>query len=258
LDLSYRAQLNGWKFIYLEDVGTPAELPVEMRAFRAQQFRWNKGAAECARKNLMKVICQSTLSLRTRVHALFHLLSSTVFFFILLCSVLSIPVLMIKASDTKYDWIYYLASSCALSVVILAIVHYTAAASRNAEAKQNPVLRFVRYFPLFLSVYMGMALHNSVAVCEGWLGKKSAFHRTPKFNVITPQQAWTKNKYAGGRTGIIIWMEALLALYFSAGILISFLIGDLGLLPFYFLLAFGFGFVSTLSFNHAIRKPALG
>src|SRR5439155_25829589 len=96
LDLSYRAQLKGWKFIFLEEVLAPAELPVTMSALKNQQYRWNKGAAECVKKNLPGVLKQKNLSLITKLHAVFHLMNSTVFVAIMITAFLSIPMLLIK------------------------------------------------------------------------------------------------------------------------------------------------------------------
>jgi cellulose synthase/poly-beta-1,6-N-acetylglucosamine synthase-like glycosyltransferase len=96
LDLSYRAQLVGWNFIYLPAIGSPSELPAEMNALKAQQFRWTKGAAECTRKNLGKVLKAKDMGFAHKVHASFHLMNSVVFLSILGTSILSMPMLFIK------------------------------------------------------------------------------------------------------------------------------------------------------------------
>ena len=96
LDLSYRAQLKSWKFKYLEDVETPAELPVVISAARSQQFRWNKGGAENFQKMARRVLKSNHVSSKTKIHSLLHLLNSTMFLNIFLVAILSIPMLYIK------------------------------------------------------------------------------------------------------------------------------------------------------------------
>ena len=106
LDLSYRAQLKGWKFQFREQVGAPTELPAEMNALKTQQFRWTKGAAECARKNLGKVLIARDLGWGTKINAIFHLLNSGVFICIVLVALLSVPMLFIKNSMEQYMWLF--------------------------------------------------------------------------------------------------------------------------------------------------------
>ena len=119
LDLSYRAQLKGWRFVYLENVGAPAELPAEMNALKSQQFRWTKGAAECAVKNLPKVLKKRGLGLGTKVHAVFHLLNSFIFICVLSTALLSLPMLVIKANSDRFDTLFNIASIFLLSFLIL-------------------------------------------------------------------------------------------------------------------------------------------
>ncbi|MCL4130542.1 UNVERIFIED_CONTAM: hypothetical protein GTU68_034570 [Idotea baltica] len=96
LDLSYRAQLKGWKFVYKEKIGSPAELPAAMTALKNQQYRWTKGAAECAVKNLPRVFANKEMTFGSKIHALFHLLSSFVFVCVIATAVLSVPLLFVK------------------------------------------------------------------------------------------------------------------------------------------------------------------
>ena len=102
LDLSYRAQLKSWKFKYLEDVETPAELPVVISAARSQQFRWNKGGAENFQKMARRVLKSNHVSSKTKIHSLLHLLNSTMFLNIFLVAILSIPILYIK---NEYEYL---------------------------------------------------------------------------------------------------------------------------------------------------------
>ncbi|MCP4157766.1 MAG: glycosyltransferase, partial [bacterium] len=107
LDLSYRAQLKGWKFKYLEDFPSPAELPMSMSAVKSQQFRWTKGGTETARKNIGS-IWKSNSSLGQKIHGTAHLLGSSVFICVLLCSLLSVPMLVIKRDPLYTDYFIYM------------------------------------------------------------------------------------------------------------------------------------------------------
>ncbi|MGB3075778.1 MAG: glycosyltransferase [Chitinophagales bacterium] len=252
LDLSYRAQLRGWNFVYKEDIGTPAELPVAMNALKNQQFRWNKGAAECVRKNLDSVLRKSGVSFSTKLHAAFHLMNSTIFIFIMTTAILSIPMLFIKHQLNQFSNLFLYASFFLISLLILGCFYFFSEAQGDKKFPRN-LAKFLLIFPLFLSVSMGLALHNAVAVLQGYFGMKSAFMRTPKFNVPSGQQDWKQNRYLEKTTNWITVSEGVLALYFISGIVFAFLLKDYGLLPFHVLLSFGFGFVSFCSFAHS--KP---
>jgi cellulose synthase/poly-beta-1,6-N-acetylglucosamine synthase-like glycosyltransferase len=252
LDLSYRAQLRGWKFVYLEKTGTPAELPVAMNALKNQQFRWNKGAAECVKKNLGSVLRKKELSWSTKLHAIFHLMNSTVFIFIMATAVLSIPMLFIKEHYIEFKEIFLYATFFLISLLILGVFYFTSMAQQEKVFPAN-LGRFLLIFPLFLAVSMGLSLHNAVAVVQGYFGRKTAFKRTPKFGMQSGQPTWKENRYLEKTINWMTVAEGILSVYFTAGIMIAFVLKDYGLLPFHILLAFGFGFVCYLSVIHS--KP---
>ncbi|MEM9144364.1 MAG: cellulose synthase family protein, partial [Bacteroidota bacterium] len=124
LDLSYRAQLKNWKFKYLEDVETPAELPVVISAARSQQFRWNKGGAENFRKTVWSVITAKNISFKTKFHGVMHLLNSSMFLCVFLVSILSVPAMYIKAIFPELDWVFAVLSFFVLSTIILFICYW--------------------------------------------------------------------------------------------------------------------------------------
>lgn len=249
LDLSYRAQRKGWKFQYLEEVGAPAELPATMNALKSQQFRWTKGAAENAKKNLWKTL-KCNVSTGTKFHSFFHLLNSTVFLCIMMTALLSIPILIIKRHSpelqelSKFAWLFM------ISLVSLGSF-YCISYFRLTVTSLKSFLMFLITFPLFLSVSMGLSLHNSIAVIEGYLGIKTPFIRTPKFNLIKNSDRWKGNKYLARNISLLTLLEGLLSLYFLAGIIMGFVFNDYGLLAFHFLLFFGFGIVFVYSVKHA-------
>src|SRR5690554_7332771 len=119
LDLSYRAQLRHWRFKYLEQVETPAELPVVLSAAKSQQFRWNKGGAENFRKSLPKLLNSKNIPLKTKIHGLLHLLNSSMFLCAFLVAVLSVPVLYLKQRPTFANWIFDISVVFLLSTLIL-------------------------------------------------------------------------------------------------------------------------------------------
>ena len=242
LDLSYRAQLKGWKFKYLEDVVTPGELPVLMPVIKLQQYRWNKGAAETARKIMGKVM-HSNLSVIHKVHAFLHLCNSSVFVALFLAAFLSIPMLYFKNSYPGISALFNFGSILLLGFLSVAIFYWTATQRFYPNANK----KFFILFPAFLIVSMGLSLHNSIAVIEGWLGIKTPFIRTPKFNIVRKQDAWINNTYLKPNLNLITLLEGFLCVYFIFGIIKGIQIHDNTLLLFHAMLALGFGSVFFLT-----------
>jgi len=246
LDLSYRAQLKNWKFKYLEDVETPAELPVVISAARSQQFRWNKGGAENFRKMCSRVIKSDNISAKTKVHGLLHLLNSTMFLNVFLVAVLSIPMLYIKNEYAHLRFYFYFMSFFVMSTVIFFVCYWF----MYKEIYGSGFKKFFGYigmFFTFFSIAMGFSLHNSIAVLEGHAGKRSEFVRTPKFNISTLKDSWKGNKYLKKKLSPHVILEGILMLYFAFGLYSAFVVGDqggdFGLFPFHLMLFIGFGYV---------------
>jgi cellulose synthase/poly-beta-1,6-N-acetylglucosamine synthase-like glycosyltransferase len=252
LDLSYRAQIKGWKFKYLEDVGSPAELPVAMNAIKSQQFRWTKGGAETARKNIIR-IWHSDAKLGQKIHGTAHLLNSQVFLFTLICSILSVPLLLIKNVMPSFSTWFALLSIFVLCFLILGAFYYCSI-YRRFSSKLRAVGYLFSIFPLFLSMTMGVSMHNTIAVLEGLLGFKSPFIRTPKFNISKTNKNWKTNKYLETKIDMRTILEIILALYFLFGAVVAFLISDFGLFPFHAMLFTGFGMVAYFTVKHSRAK----
>ncbi|MCO6493075.1 MAG: glycosyltransferase [Phaeodactylibacter sp.] len=251
-DLSIRAQLKGWKIKYLEEVGSPAELPAEMNAFKSQQFRWMKGGAETARKMLPTVWRSPGLNLRQKIHATSHLLASTIFVFVFLTGVFSVPLLfslgeLIEMGFSKNFFAYFL-------VGLLSIIAVYYAANVQAPTHDKPfgkaLWNFLVLFPLFLALSMGLALHNTVAVVQGYLGKKSAFVRTPKFNIQSIKDNFAKRNYLSKKLSWTTLFEGLLALYFLAAVIGGFLIQNTTFVVFHLMLALGYGAIFFYTVRH--------
>ena len=246
LDLSYRAQLKNWKFKYLVDVETPAELPLVISAARSQQFRWNKGGAENFQKLIWKVLKDKKLSKKTKMHGLLHLLNSTMFLNILIVGILSIPILYIKNEYEHLKYYFFAMSFFVISTLIFFICYWYCFKSIYGGGFKQ-FIKYIGLFFIFFTVAMGFSFHNSIAVLEGHFGKKSEFIRTPKFNTQTLKGAWKKNKYISKNISPNVIIEGLLAIYFAFGMYSAFIVGDqggdFGLFPFHLMLCIGFSFV---------------
>lgn len=246
LDLSYRAQLKKWKFKYLENVETPAELPVVISAARSQQFRWNKGGAENFRKMMWRVLKSKNISAKTKMHGILHLLNSTMFLNIFIVAVLSIPMLYIKNEYAHLRYYFYIMSFFVVSTVIF-FVCYWFMFKQIYGSGYKKFFEYIVMFFTFFSIAMGFSLHNSIAVIEGHLGKRSEFVRTPKFNIKTLKDSWKGNKYLKGKLSPNVIFEGILMLYFGFGLYSAFIVGDqggdFGLFPFHLMLFIGFGYV---------------
>ncbi len=249
LDLSYRAQLKGWKFVYLRNITTPAELPLEMNALKAQQFRWTKGHIESAKK-LLPLVWQSNMPMRVKLQSTFHLASNIVFPFILLAGILNVPLVFIKNSGPHDGFFNF------MSIFIVAFFSsffFYLYAQKDVDSNWRKKIAF---FPLFMAGSMGFALNNSRAVFEGLMNRKSSFVRTPKFKVESKNENWAANKYLGKKrkieTSAII--ELLLAVYCFIGVAGSLYFLELAALPFQLLFFFGFLTVAVLSIKHSLAK----
>jgi cellulose synthase/poly-beta-1,6-N-acetylglucosamine synthase-like glycosyltransferase len=248
LDLSYRAQLKGWKFCYLEDVVTPGELPVIMPAIKSQQYRWNKGGAETARK-VFGAVLRSDFSATNKIHAFFHLFNSSVFLCLLVAGVLSVPMLYIKARHPELRGLFNLGIVFLAGFLSISLFYWTATKRFYSPARA----KFIRLFPGFLIVSMGLSLHNGLAVLEGLIGRKTPFVRTPKFNVTNLKESWRGNSYVKTRVNWVTLMEGVLCLYFVFGIIAGITLHDGGLIFFHLMLTLGFGSVFYFSIKPAIH-----
>ena len=255
LDLSYRAQLKGWEFKYLENVETPAELPITIQAARSQQFRWNKGAAENFQKNYLKVLKNNNVSFGTRVHSFFHLLNSSFFLVVLLMGIISIPVLFLL-DDPAYSILFTAMTVFLTSPVIFFVTYYAAYREIN-KSDRFSLVKFIGVFFTFFSIAMGLSLHNSIAILEGHFGKRSEFIRTPKFNLSGKPEATVRVPV---KIDFQLILEILLMLLFAFGIFSAFRTETYSLLPFHLMMFFGFTYVVLTSLNIEIfprKKPDL-
>jgi len=252
LDLSYRAQMKGWRFCYLEHVVSPAELPITMSALKNQQHRWMKGGVECFKKMSKRLITAKNIRFSDRIHGISHLFNSSVFLFILMVAILSLPVLHIKDSFEDLNYILRFMSIFVISTLFLMIYYWYSFRERKSNGKK-PFWLFIGRFFLFLIMSMGMSINNTIAVVEGYLGIKSSFVRTPKFNVARKTEI-VKNKYDKKKISIAHVLEAGCAVLFLFTAINRAIYGDLGMVPFHLMLGIGFSMVFYYSIIEIKQK----
>ena len=244
LDLSFRAQINGWSFIYLKDVTTPSELPSEISSLKTQQFRWTKGAIETAKK-LLPAIWSSKLSFKTKIYSTFHLTNNLVFPFVLLTGMLNVPLLFIK-NGGEFNLVINFMSLFILAFISTFLLYILAQKGIHKDWIKRGLI-----FPIFVSGSMGMAINNSRAVLEGLLNKKSEFIRTPKFssneNTINQKKYLTTPKIS-----LQLMFEILFTIYSFAGVLIAIYFTEITALPFHLMFFVGFFSVSALSLKQVL------
>ncbi|MEZ5057086.1 MAG: glycosyltransferase family 2 protein [Saprospiraceae bacterium] len=253
LDLSIRSQLKGWKIVYLEEFGSPAELPAEMNGLKSQQFRWMKGGAETARK-MLPTVWQSNLPFSKKVHTTFHLLASGVFLVVFLIGLFSVPLV--------YGF-HYLGLSADIFTFFLigwiSIIAVYYVGNVQADLKKEGhyfkrLFKFLVLFPLFLALSMGLSLHNSIAVLQGYFGKKSPFIRTPKFNIQSISDSIKHKEYLIGKITWTTFLEGILCLYFIGGVIAGIQLSNYNFLLFHLLLSIGYGTIFYYTLRHLSLK----
>jgi cellulose synthase/poly-beta-1,6-N-acetylglucosamine synthase-like glycosyltransferase len=236
-DLSYRAQLKGWKFIYLQDVECPAELPIEMTAFKTQQARWAKGLIQTGKKILPRVL-SSDARLHTKIEAWYHLTANISYPLMIMLSVLLLPAMIIRFYQGWFQMMYidlplFLASTFSISSFYLV-------SQRELFPRSWP--RALVYLPFLMALGIGLTITNTKAVIEALLGKETAFARTPKYSVVSKQDKIGATKYRK-RLGWAPWVELLIGAYFA--LTVYYAVENENFITVPFLLLFVFGYWCT-------------
>jgi cellulose synthase/poly-beta-1,6-N-acetylglucosamine synthase-like glycosyltransferase len=236
-DLSYRAQLKGWKFVYLQDVECPAELPVEMTAFKTQQARWAKGLIQTGKKILPRVM-RSDAPLHTKIEAWYHLTANISYPLMIMLSVLLLPAMIIRFYQGWFQMLYidlplFLASTFSISSFYLV-------SQRELFPKSWP--RALLFLPILMALGIGLTITNTKAVIEALIGRKSAFARTPKYRVESKKDKIGATKYRK-RLGWVPWIEMLIGGYFA--LTVYYAIDNENYITVPFLLLFVFGYWCT-------------
>lgn len=253
LDLSYRAQMKGWKFLFLPDLTSPAELPPDMEAFKQQQYRWAKGGAQTCKK-LLPTILRSRLPLRIKMEAFFHLTSCTVYLYVVLLTLLLCPVVYLKLHFFGEFSIYkYLFDASILMVATCSAGTFYVASQRVLFKTWADSLKYV---PFLMSLGVGIALNNAIAVVTGFFGKPGEFVRTPKFGVTNQHRSFHKQSKPKIRIKWQPYAELAIGLYLMACLVMCIVEGKITVgLPFLCLFMAGYLYVPlTTWFGHAFAS----
>ena len=243
LDLSYRAQLAGWRFVFLPDHIAPAELPLEMGAFKSQQHRWAKGSIQTARK-LLPAIYRSGLPLPVKLEATVHLTANVGYVLMVLLALLIVPAVWLRV---EAPWMIALVDLPIFTLSSLSVAAFYWTARREAAGSSNGILRWI---PALMAVGIGLSINNARGVIEALLGLPSSFRRTPKYNLEL------RESLAHRRYRITInrdtWIEAGLAVYFAVATGATISAGLWGAVPFLLLFEFGFAYTSITTIVQAL------
>jgi len=255
LDLSYRAQLNGWKFIFLTDVVTPAELPVDMNGFKSQQHRWTKGSIQTCKKILPR-IWRSRLPLPIKIEATGHLVSNFAYLLLACLCVLLHP----STGGPQSGWlrVFLLDVPIFLTASLSVAVFYVCA---QRELYPRSWMKEILLLPALIALGVGLSINNARAVLEAVFNHRSEFKRTPKYGIESKSQSWRSCRYMPLRSSVLPLIEIGFALYFSYFVWFAFQHGQYFTLPFLLMFQGGFLYVALSSmaqwwhrfsfFNHA-------
>ena len=240
-DLSYRAQLKGWKFIYLQDVECPAELPVEMTAFKTQQARWAKGLIQTGKKILPRVL-ESDQPWRVKLESWYHLTANLSYPLMVVLSVLLLPAMVIRFYQGWFQMLYidvplFLASTFSISSFYLV-------SQRELFPKTWP--RALLYLPFLMALGIGLTVTNTIAVIEALAGRQTAFARTPKYKVESKKDKFRAAKYRK-RLGWVPWIEILIGSYFALTVIYAVQNENYLTVPFLLLFVVGYWYTGLMS-----------
>ncbi|MGH9533751.1 MAG: cellulose synthase family protein [Terriglobales bacterium] len=252
-DLSYRAQLAGWQFLYLPEVECPSELPAEMNAFKVQQARWAKGLIQTSRKILPRLLRRKDVSLHQKIEAWCHLTANISYPLMIVLCALVLPAMIVRFYQGWFQMLYidlplFIAASFSISSFYLAA---------QRELYPNSWLKTVLVMPMVMAVGIGLAVTNSRAVIEALLGIKSSFRRTPKFGLQARGQKVGNTKYRR-KTGWAPMLELALGGIFFWVAAFAWQSDNFITLPFILLFVVGFwttGLASLLQGRFHRRRP---
>ncbi|MGE0703296.1 MAG: cellulose synthase family protein [Vicinamibacterales bacterium] len=240
LDLSYRAQLRGWRFVFVPDVVAPAEVPVEMNAFKSQQHRWAKGSIQTCRK-VLPAILASEQPLAVKAEAFFHLTANFNYPLMVLLSILMFPSMVIRYNMGWYEML--LIDVPLFFAATFSVCNFYMVCQRELHRDWKTRLK---YLPFLMSIGIGLCINNTRAVIEAMFNKQSEFARTPKYRIEGDGDEWVGKKY---RQSVAVQplIEMALGLYFTATVFYALANGIYGTLPFLVLFQIGFLYTGLVS-----------
>ena len=243
LDLSFRAQLRGWRFIFLPAVVAPAELPVDIHSFKSQQFRWAKGSIQTARKLLDRIL-RSSLATPIKVEAVIHLTSNVCYPLMILLSLLMFPAMYLRR-DADPRMLLLLDLPIFLGATGAIILFYVISQLVVGPAGR----RNIRTIPSLMGLGVGLAVNNTRAVLSGLLHDGGEFKRTPKFQIENKNDRWLGKRYHACRSRTAIF-EAMLATYMILCFTVACSLRMWFSLPFLYLFLHGFCYMAFLTLQH--------
>jgi cellulose synthase/poly-beta-1,6-N-acetylglucosamine synthase-like glycosyltransferase len=244
-DLSYRAQLHGWKFLYLPDIECASELPIDMNGFKAQQARWAKGLMQTAKKILPKVFA-SDAPWYVKAEAFFHLTANISYPLMVLLSTMLLPAMIVRFYQgwlqmVVIDLPLFLASTCSISSFYLVA---------QKELRPKSWWRTFLYMPFVMAIGIGISVRNAQAVIEAIIGKKSEFARTPKYKIEGKKDTFVAKKYRN-KAGWMPYAEVLLGLYFALTVVYAALNENYATIPFLLLFVWGYLYTGFMSLGQS-------
>jgi cellulose synthase/poly-beta-1,6-N-acetylglucosamine synthase-like glycosyltransferase len=244
MDLSFRAQIKGWRFVYVPEALAPAELPCEMNSFKTQQFRWAKGSAQTTKK-LLGLVLKADIPWRVKMEVLFHLTNNFAYLFLVLLAMLQLPNMLIRRHMDHPELLLLdvplFAATCGSICVFYLVTH---------RALYDNLWDAIKRLPLMMALGIGLSVNNARAVLEGLFGKDLEFVRTPKHGVSGKRDDWKKKKYKASFP-VHSLVELGFGLYFVVTIALAVITGSWITIPFLVLFMIGFLYVGTLSFFQA-------
>ena len=249
-DLSYRAQMKGWEFVYLPDVVCPAELPVEMNGFKSQQFRWAKGLVQTGVKLLPRIF-RSRLPWRIKTEAAFHLTANCSYPLMVLFCFILLPAMIVRFYQGWFQMLYidlplFLAATMSVSSFYMI---------SQRELHPQSWWKAFKYLPFMMSVGIGLSVSNTRAVLEALFGIKTSFKRTPKYCVRSSGDVNLARVKYRGKSGYTPYFELMLGLYFAFSVLYAFSNENYPTLPFLLLFVVGFVYTGLMSlFQSTIHR----
>jgi cellulose synthase/poly-beta-1,6-N-acetylglucosamine synthase-like glycosyltransferase len=250
LDLSYRAQIKGWKFVFLPDLAVPAELPVEINSFKSQQCRWAKGAMQTCKKTLLKVL-KGDFAAGEKLEAWYHLTGNITYPLMVLLSLLLFPTMIVRYNQGWFELM-----TIDLPLFILSFSSVSTFYITSQKALHKDWLKRIVYLPGLMAVGIGMTIPGSKAVLEGALGIKSPFVRTPKFSVAGAKGEWMNKKYRCN-IGVVTLLEIAFGIYFTFVNIYAFNLGIYGVMPFLALFQWGYLYTGFWALAQSLKRSNL-
>jgi cellulose synthase/poly-beta-1,6-N-acetylglucosamine synthase-like glycosyltransferase len=250
LDLSYRAQMRGWKFVFLPDLSVPAELPVEINGFKSQQCRWAKGAMQTCKKTLMKIL-KGDYGAAEKLEAWYHLTGNITYPLMVVLAILLFPALIVRYNQGWFELL-----TIDLPLFILSFTSVSAFYATSQKALHKDWLKRIIYLPGLMAVGIGMSIPGSKAVLEGALGLQSPFVRTPKFSVEGNKKDWMSKKYRC-KIGFLTVLEIFFGVYFTLVTVYAWELGIYGVIPFLLLFQSGYLYTGLWALTQSLKRSNL-